>query len=86
MSAVPSLPPTCSDSQFKSIIEYIKSNSMLTDNQKAYYIETMQKQYAQVVIQNAITKVCVEGDKDHDFNVGYIDDEIILREKRKREE
>ena len=75
MSGLPLLPLTCNDDQFTAVIKQLQASRMLTDNQKAYYVEQLQKQYAQIVIQQSIDKVCQEREED-----------IILREKRRRED
>jgi hypothetical protein len=85
------LPDSCSDAQFANVIATLNLSTALTANQKAFYTELLQKQYAQIVIKRAITGAM--SNKPLSLNVSTAasddaDDEdmIILREKRKRED
>ncbi len=75
------IPTSCSDEQFSKILETLKSTNVLTENQKAYYTDLLQKQFAQIIIQKAVIDAMKPKSMDSDS-----DDLIIIREKRKRAE
>lgn len=52
------LPDYCTDAQLQAIVGSISVNTVLTQNQKAFYIEMLQKKYAQILIQRAVKSCC----------------------------
>lgn len=81
------IPSSCTDEQLKVVLTAIASNPMLTDNQKAYYTEKLQNSYAKLIVSKAIERACKPGEGPKTPIAMHLDDdEIILREKRRREE
>lgn len=50
------LPINCTPDQYVAIVKTIKSNTVISDIMKASILEILEKQYAYLVVQQAISK------------------------------
>ncbi len=78
------IPETCTDEQFEAIINNFQKSSILPQNLKAFYIDALQKKYAEILLKRTI-KASMAAKAAAIDELGDDDDvTIILRDKRKR--